>query len=110
VAKNIYCWSIADFLFLSGLAHLAVPQLTERWLSRTPIIRVIGVILMMLSIPCLFWRGWYFWTLGVALALSGLWRACFPENSVRAQQKSYPRWVHGCLLIGGAILVWVLEP
>jgi hypothetical protein len=110
VAKNIYCWSIAGFLLLSGLFHLAAPRLTERWMSRTPVIRAIGVILVLLAIPCLIWRGWYFWTLGAALALSGLWRACFPESSIRAQQKSYPRWVHGCLLIGGALLVWALQP
>jgi hypothetical protein len=110
VAKNIVCWSIAGFLFLSGLLHLVVPQLIERWMNRTPIVRAIGAILILLSIPSLIWRGWYFWTLGIALALSGLWRACFPESSIRAQQKSYPRWVHGCLLIGGAILVWALQP
>jgi hypothetical protein len=34
----------------------------------------------------------------------------FPQSSIRAQQRSYPRWVHGCLLVGGAILVWALRP
>ena len=28
------------------------------------------------------------------LAVSGAWRLFFPGNSVRAQEKTYPRWVH----------------
>jgi hypothetical protein len=110
MAKNIYCWGVAAFLLLSGIWHIAAPRLTERWMSKPPVVRAVGIFLVLLAIPCLLGRGWYFWTLAAGLAVSGFWRACFPESSIRAQQRSYPRWVHGCLLIGGAILVWTLQP
>ena len=67
-------------------------------------VRAVGALLLVLAIPSLVWRGWYFWTLFAGLTASGLWRLCFPQSSIRAQRRSYPRWVHGCLLVGGAIL------
>ncbi len=79
-------------------------------MSRVVVVRTVGAVLLASAIPCLIWRGWYFWTLFAGLAASGVWRLVFPHSSIRAQQRSYPRWVHGCLLVGGAILVWALRP
>jgi hypothetical protein len=110
MAMTIYVWCVVGLLALSGISHLLAPGLTERWMSRTAGVRAVGAILLLLAIPCVVWRGWYFWTLFAGLVLSGTWRLCFPRNSIRAQQKSYPRWVHGVLLTGGAVLVWALQP
>jgi hypothetical protein len=110
VAETIYSWGVVGLLFVSGLWHIAAPVLAERWMSRALVVRGVGMLLLVLAIPCLVWRGWYFWTLFVGLTVSGLWRLLFPQSSIRAQQRSYPRWVHGYLLVGGAILVWALRP
>jgi hypothetical protein len=69
-----------------------------------------GGVLLLFAIVCLWGRGWYFRTLFAGLGISGAWRLFFPLHSIRAQQRAYPRWVHGCLLLGGAILVWMLRP
>ena len=70
----------------------------------------LGAVLLVLAIPCVLWRGWYFWVLFLALAVSGIWRLCFPQKSIRVQRTIYPRRVHGLLLIGGAFLIWALRP
>lgn len=105
-----YCWTIVAVLLLSGIVHLAAPRLTERCLSRPPIIRWTGALLVLLSMPCMLWRGWYFWLLFLGLLASGLWRLLFPHHSIRAQQRSYSRRVHGCLLIVGALVIWATMP
>lgn len=110
MAVTIYLWSVVALLAVSGLWHLVAPGPTERWMGRTAAVRAIGAMLLLLSIPCLVWRGWYFWTLFAGLAVSGSWRLWFPQSSIRAQQQSYPRWMHGVLLTGGAVLVWALRP
>jgi hypothetical protein len=79
-------------------------------MSKPVLVRLVGGCLLMISIPCLWWRGLYFDVLLGALILSGVWRLCFPRHSIRAQENSYPRWVQGCLLLGGAVAVWVLRP
>ena len=110
MAETIYVWGVVGLLLVSGLWHIGAPGLTERWMSRVPVVRATGALLLVMAIPSLMWRGWYFWTLFAGVAASGLWRFCFPQNSIRAQQRLYPRWVHGFLLVGGAILVWAIRP
>jgi len=110
VSRTIYIAVLASFLLVSGLCHLAAPGATDRWLRNTRTVRSVGAGLLVLAIPCVLWRGWYFWTLLLALAASGIWRLCFPQSSIRAQRTLYPRRVHGLLLIGGALLVWALRP
>jgi hypothetical protein len=110
VAQSIYGNSIAALLLLSALCHLFSPSQTSYWMSKPDIVRFVGRCLLLLSLPCLWWRGWYFWTLFGALVISGAWRLFFPQHSIHAQERSYPRWVHGCLLLGGAIAVWALRP
>jgi hypothetical protein len=110
MAKSIYIDSIATLLLISGLCHIFLQLQTARWMSKPALVRFIGGALLVLSVPCLWWRGWYFWTLFGALVLSGAWRFVFPHHSIHAQQHSYPRWVHGYLLLGGAIALWAFRP
>jgi hypothetical protein len=110
VKENVYIGLVAALLLVSGVWHLVAPGLTERWMTRAAVVRAAGAALLVLAIPTLVWRGWYFRTLFVALVLSGAWRLCFPQSSIRAQQTLYPRWVHGCLLTGAAVAVWALRP
>jgi hypothetical protein len=107
---SIYADSIAAFLLLSALCHLFLERQVNYWLRKPGVVRFIGACLLLFSLPCLCWRGWYFWTLSAALAISGAWRCFFPQHSIRAQERAYPRWVHGCLLLAAAIAVRALRP
>jgi UPF0716 family protein affecting phage T7 exclusion len=110
VAQTFYISTVAGLLLLSGGWHLFAPRLTEKWMSRTPVVRLTGVILIFFAALALLWPGWYFRALFAVLLGAGAWRLCFPHSSIRTQQRLYPRWVHGCLLTGCAILVWFLRP
>ena len=110
MAGSIYVDCVATLLLISALFHFFLPSQTARWMSRPGPVRFVGGLLLLLSVPCLWWRGWYFGTLFWALAISGVWRLCFPRHSIHTQERSYPRWVHGCLLLGGAMAVWALGP
>lgn len=107
---TIYVFVLASFLLVSGLWHVVVPNLTDHLMKNARVVRAVGALLLALAIPCLVWRGWYFGALLLGLAVSGIWRLCFPQNSIRLQRTIYPRRVHGLLLIGGATLVWALRP
>jgi uncharacterized membrane protein len=108
--ESIFTNLVAALLLLSGLCHVFRQQQTKRIMSKPAVVRLVGACLLLLAMPCLLWRGWFFWTLFVLLAISGVWRLCFPHHSIRAQQSSYPRWVHGVLLLTGALAVWALGP
>ena len=108
--KTIYLASVVGVLLVSGVWHLAAPELTERWMSRERGIRILGAVLLELSIPCLAWGGVYYWTLFAGLTISGFLRLCFPKTSLSSIRHRYPVWIQGCLLVEGATLVWVLRP
>ncbi len=108
--KTIYLASVVGVLIASGVWHLAPPQLTERWMSRERGIRILGALLLELSIPCVAWGGVYYWTLFAGLTISGVSRLCFPKTSLLSIRYRYPTWVQGCLLVEGATLVWALRP
>ena len=110
MTESVYVNSLAALLMISALGHFLLPSQIARWLSNPALIRLVGAFLLLLAPPCLWWRGWYFWTLFGALAISGFWRLFFPRHSIHAQESTYPRWVHGCLLFGGAVAVWALRP
>jgi hypothetical protein len=110
IIASIYPDAVAAFLLLSALCHIFLPRQTRYWLTKPVVVRLVGAFLLLLSLPCLAWRGSYFWILFAGLAISGLWRFFFPQHSIRAQEKSYPRWVHGCLMLAAAIAVWALRP
>ena len=106
----IYNWSIVLFCLLSGIAHLAAPKLTDRLLSKPLVIRLIGALLVFLAIPAPFVHDWRYWLLFAALLFAGIWRLFIPTHSIHVQKSLYPRWVHGLLLIGVALLVWATMP
>lgn len=108
--STIYIAVVAIFLLVCGLWHIALPDLTEHWMTDCRAVRTTGTLLLALAIPCLVWHGWYFRALFAGLTVSGAWRLCFPQSSIRMQRRLYPRRVHGVLLAGGAILVWTLRP
>lgn len=108
--KTIYLAITVGVLLVSGVWHLAAPQLTESWMSRERGIRILGAVLLELSIPCLAWGGVYYWTLFAGLTISGFLRLCFPKTSLSSIRSSYPVWIQGCLLVEGATLVWALRP
>ena len=108
--QSTFADSIAVLLLLSAMAHIFLPRTVDSRMTRPGVVRFAGVVLLLLAALCLRWRGWFFLTLFVALAASGLWRLCFPRHSIRVQQRAYPRWVHGCLLLCGAVVVWALRP
>ena len=97
----VFADSIAGLLLISAYWHIFLrPGQTERWLSARSTVRFVGGLLLLLAVSCLWWNGWFFKdALSVSLAVSGLWRFCFPDHSIRAQRAMYSRWVHGCLLL-----------
>ncbi len=107
--KTIYLSIVVAVLILSGVWHISPAQLAERWISRANGIRLVGVLLLELSIPCVWWGGWYYWVLFGGLTLSGILRLCFPQNSLRSLCPAYPNWIQTCLLVEGAALMWVLH-
>ncbi len=107
--KTIYLSIVVLVLILSGIWHIAAPHLTERWISRANGIRLFGALLLELSIPCVWWGGWYYWVLFTGLTVSGVLRLCFPQSSLRSVLPTYPNWVQTCLLVEGAALMWVLH-
>jgi hypothetical protein len=92
--KIIYADGIAVLLLLSAACHIFFPSQTSHWMSKPVAVRFVGGCLLLLSIPCLWWRGWYFWTLFIALVVSGAWRFWFPQHSIHAQGKVIPA---GCM-------------
>ena len=108
--QRIFADSLAVLLLISALWHIFRSSQTERWMSNRRTVRFVGGLLLLLAMPCLWWSGWFFRTLSFLLAISGIWRVGFPDHSIRVQRAAYPRRVHGCLLLGGAIAVWALQP
>ena len=87
-------------LLLSGLLHLFLPGETEKHMSRPRNVRIVGGILLALVLPATVWG---FYVLAVLFVIFGLPRVFAPERSIRLQQRSYPRRVHGVLLVMGAV-------
>lgn len=110
MSPSIYSDFIAIFLLVSAACHLIFPVQTGRWMSKPGLVRIVGGCLLLMALPSLWWRGWYFWILFAGLVVSGAWRLFFPQHSIRAQERSYPRWVHGCIMLGAALGVWALRP
>jgi hypothetical protein len=93
-------------LLLSGLVHLLFPDATEKLMSSTRNVRIVGAILLALIAPALV-AGFYI--LAVLLALFGVPRLLTPHRSIRLQQRLYPRRVHGALLIISAAGLWIIS-
>jgi hypothetical protein len=107
--KTIYLSTVVVVLILSDIWHILAPQLTECWISSGHGIRIFGALLLELSIPCIWWAGWYYWILFAGLTIPGVQRLCFPQCSLCSFCPNYPNWVQTCLLVEGAALMWVLH-
>jgi hypothetical protein len=107
--KTIHLVCVVAVLCASGIWHFLPPHVTARWTSREQGIRILGGLLLELTIPCIAWGGVYYWTLFAMLTISGFTRLCFPKASFKTFRNAYPLWVQGCLLLEGATLVWVLR-
>ena len=92
-------------LLLSGLAHLLLPNLTEKHMSKPVNVRIAGAILIALMLPAVCWG---FYILAIGFALFGLPRLLTPDRSIRLQQRLYSRRVHGVVLIVGAAGLWMV--
>jgi hypothetical protein len=103
VVKSFFIPLVCLGLLLSGLAHLFFPAETEKHMSRSRNVRVIGAILLALILPAIVWG---FYILAVLFAIFGVPRLFWPDPSIRLQQL-YPRRVHGVLLMMGAAGLWV---
>jgi hypothetical protein len=108
--KTTHLSTVVVVLILSGIRHISAPQLTERWIGRSRGIRLFGALLLELSIPCIWWGGWYYWIMFAGLTTSGLLRLCFPQSSLRSFSPTYPNLAQACLIVEGAALMWVLHP
>ena len=73
-------------------------------MSRPRNVRIVGAILLAMVLPA---AGWGFYVLAVLFAIFGFPRLLAPERSIRLQQRSYPRRVHGVLLVMGAAGLWI---
>jgi hypothetical protein len=91
-------------MLLSGLVHLFFPAETEKRMSSSRNVRIVGAILLALILPAIVWG---FFILAVLFAIFGLPRLLTPDRSIRLQQRLYPRSVHGALLIMGAAGLWI---
>lgn len=91
-------------LLLSGLLHLFLPNETEKYMSRPANVRLAGGTLLALVVPATLWG---FHVLAVLFVIFGLPRLVAPRHSIRLQQRSYPRRVHGVLLVMGAVGLWI---
>jgi hypothetical protein len=51
---------IAAFLLLSALFPIFLQRQVNYWLTKPGVVRFIGACLLLFSLRCLRWRGWYF--------------------------------------------------
>jgi hypothetical protein len=105
----MYVALVALGLLVSALLHLLRGAQTDRMMRQPRNVRLVGALLLAVALPCVAWRGWYFTTLGALLGVSGALRLLAPQLNIRLQTRTYPRWVHGVLLLTGAVLTWFLR-
>ena len=102
--KSFFIPLVCLGLLFSGLVHLFFPAETEKRMSRSRNVRIVGAVLLALILPAIV-SGLYI--LAVLFALFGLPRLFAPDRSIRLQQRLYPRKVHGVLLMMGAAGLWI---
>jgi len=104
--KSFFIPLVCLGMLLSGLLHLFLPGETEKHMSCPRNVRIVGGILLALVLPATVWG---FYVLAVLFVIFGLPRLFAPERSIRLQQRSYPRRVHGALLVMGAVGLWMFS-
>ena len=104
--KSFFIPLVCLGMLLSGLLHLFLPGETEKHMSCPRNVRIVGAILLALVLPATVWG---FYVLAVLFVIFGLPRLFAPGHSIRLQQRSYPRRVHGVLLMSGAVGLWLVS-
>ena len=104
--KSFFIPLVCLGMLLSGLFHLFLPGETEKQMSCPRNVRIVGGILLALVLPATIWG---FYVLAVLFVIFGLPRLFAPGRSIRLQQRSYPRRVHGVLLMMGAVGLWIVS-
>jgi len=95
-------------LLAIGIWHLVSGAATERLFAKAANVRIAGAGLLLLSLPCLLWRGWYFWSLAVLLGASGGLRLFAAERNIRLQKGLYSRRVHGSIMSSAGVAMWLI--
>ena len=106
IVKSFFIPLVCLGMLLSGLLHLFLPRETEKHMSCPRNVRIVGGILLALVLPATVWG---FYVLAVLFMIFGLPRLFAPERTIRLQQRSYPRRVHGALLVMGAVGLWMFS-
>ena len=106
IVKSFFIPLVCLGMLLSGLLHLFLPSETEKRMACARNVRIVGAILLALVLPA---AAWGFYVLAVLFVIFGLPRLFAPERSIRLQQRSYPRRVHGALLVMGAVGLWIFS-
>ena len=109
LTRSMYVALVALGLLVSALLHLFRGAQTDRMMTQPGNVRLVGAALLAFALPCALWQGWYFTPLGALLGVSGALRLLAPQLNIRLQTRAYPRWVHGLLLLTGAVLTWFLQ-
>ena len=81
---------------------------TERVFNNTRNVRLAGIGLLLMALPCLMWPQPYFVVTGIILVLSGLLRAVTPGYNIRLEKGVLPRWGHGLGITGVAAVEWLI--
>lgn len=91
-----------------GVWHIVAGDATERLFHDARRVRLVGGLLLLMSLPCLLWRGdAYFVVMAVVLGASGAMRLFTPRFNIRLQKGLYSRRVHGWIMTIGGVVTWV---
>jgi hypothetical protein len=106
IVKSLFIPLVCLGMLVSGLLHLFLPEETEKHMSYPRNVRIVGAILLGLVLPATVLG---FYVLAILFVIFGLPRLFAPGRSIRLQQLSYPRRVHGVLLVMGAVGLWIIS-
>ncbi len=101
-------WAMFLFLLCSGMFHIFMQDLASEILANQNVIRLIGFSITILGILHLLVKRRYFRVVGTLYTLHGLWRLLIPASSIAVQEGTYPRWVHGIIILTAAVVFTVL--
>jgi hypothetical protein len=90
-ARTLFVAFCSAGLLAVGVWHLLAGPATERLFASAANVRRVGAALLLLALPCLLFRGWYFWTLAALLGFHGGFRLFAAELNIRLQKGAYPR-------------------
>jgi hypothetical protein len=104
---NLPVMVIAGLLFFAGIYHLVAPENSEKLLSKSESIRVVGIILSLLGSWCLLSPALVSQLVGIPVLLSGLARLLAPQRMIKLNTWT-SRYVHGVLMLLGAFACGLL--